>query len=42
MLEASSDDELATMLRFMQAAFELQRRHLQRLQAETVTAQVAI
>ena len=37
-LEAFSDDELATILRFMQAAFDLQRRHVQRLQAETVTA----
>ena len=37
-LEAFNDDELATILRFMQAAFELQRRHVQKLQAETMTA----
>jgi hypothetical protein len=33
-LEAFGDDELATILRFMQAALELQRRHLDALKAE--------
>jgi len=37
-LETFSDDELATILRFMQAALELQRRHVQLLQSEAIEA----
>ena len=39
MLEAFSDDELATILRFMKAALELQRRHLQALKTEPIAAE---
>jgi DNA-binding MarR family transcriptional regulator len=36
MLETFSDEELATVLRFMKGALELQRRHLQELQSKAV------
>jgi hypothetical protein len=38
-LEAFSNDELATILRFMQAALELQRRHLQALKTEPMAVE---
>jgi DNA-binding MarR family transcriptional regulator len=38
-LEAFGNDELATILRFMQAALELQRRHLQALEAQPIAAE---
>ena len=38
-LEAFSNDELATILRFMQAALELQRRHLQALETQPIAAE---